>query len=565
MEPISSRRAILLLLSAFSVMLTFSLLSLYLRTDPYVRPLSYFVFVALMTLIVATEIQLAPDRDVYACVILTQVVVIGISLAWSEQLVYPSVTGIDPFWHRMFTLKLIATGRIPSGYAYSSFPLTHLDTAALMMLANVDYKAATMISMGLGQVLADALFTFLLVRFLVHDTKIGLLAALLLIVADYHVQFGWWTTPSTFASIFLLALVYVVLKVRNHSPFAGAWLVILLGVAMVLSHTIVALAMALFFYVIWLVSKWRNRMATKTQERRTAPITIPTVFSILLLGWWAYAFAGPFSTLAEVIRSGFTIDAFYKGPRYVGYTGSVPLVELGISVAGFVTYFALGLVGSLYLLSKRNTLLASYSIGGLTFLSVGFFSLIFGKEVLNVRWWYLSQIVLAGPAAIGLLSIANLVPKRRLRLGIVAAIAFTLCLLMVTSPTANMDNPSVAPHLVARSAFTASEMEAAAFITYHWSGNTASDYIYASNPSSSVFANYYGMGLERIQSLDLAFVKGDFRGINATIIIRHAITEGQLSLAGGLYQLGYDPNTVLGSAGFNRWYDSGSVTAYTPP
>ena len=560
--PYSSRRAVLGLLSAFFLLLTLSVLALYLRTDEYSRPVSYFALVALMTLTVGVELLVAPNREAYVFAILIQIIIIGVSLAWSEQLIYPSVTGIDPFWHRMFTLKLLGTSRIPSGYAYSSFPLTHLDTAALMLLINVEYKGATMLLMGLGQVLADVLFTFLLVRFLVHDNKVGLLSALLLIVADYHVQFGWWTTPSTFASIFMLAIVYAVFKLRSKSIFASAIIVTLLGIAMILSHTIVALAMTLFLYIVWLTSKLQNRKAVGDPKSQSARITVPAVFSILMLGWWAYAFAGPFSTLGEVIRSGFTIDAFYKGPRYAVYTGSVPMFELGLSVTGFVIYFGLGLLGSLYLLSKRSSILTSFSIGALTFLAVGFFSLVLGKEVLNVRWWYLSQIALAGPAAIGLLSIASLPANGRVRHGIVAMIVLALCFLMVTSPTANMDNPSFAPHLVARSAFTASEMEAASFISNHWNGSVSSDYIYASNPSSSVFANYYGVGLERILSLDPALVSGDFRGINAVIIIRQGISEGPFSLAGGLYQLGYDPNAILGNDGFDRWYDSGSVHAY---
>ena len=45
-------------------------------------------------------------------------------------------------------------------------------------------------------------------------------------------------------------------------------------------------------------------------------------------------------------------------------------------------------------------------------------------------------------------------------------------------------------------------------------------------------------------------------------IIRREIVDRPFRLAGGIYRLSYDPNTLLSARGFNRIYDNSAVIAY---
>src|SRR5438445_10134130 len=109
--PQGSRRVLTALITLFLLSFTLALLVVHTRPDPNVRPIAYFVLVSVMAGTVGLEILLSSSgRRWQTGVILLQIVLIGLSLDWTEQLLFASVTGADPSWHRMFTLQLLAQG-----------------------------------------------------------------------------------------------------------------------------------------------------------------------------------------------------------------------------------------------------------------------------------------------------------------------------------------------------------------------------------------------------------------------------------------------------------------------
>src|SRR5438552_704110 len=151
---VESPRVVLALICAFTFLLSASIWSVYMRADTYVRPLAYFVLTSFMAATVGSEILFRPSGDNrYLVAILLQITVIGLSLNWTQQLIFPSVTGIDPAYYRLFTLNLVGSGRIPEGSLYSSFAITQVTTAAVMLAINASYEVAAVQSIGLIQIL----------------------------------------------------------------------------------------------------------------------------------------------------------------------------------------------------------------------------------------------------------------------------------------------------------------------------------------------------------------------------------------------------------------------------
>jgi len=564
--PQGSRRVLTALITLFLLSFTLSLLIVHTRPDPNVRPMAYFAIISVMAGIVGLEIALSSSRRPWQSgVILLQIVLIGLSLDWTEQLLFASVPGADPSWHRMFTLQLIAQARIPQDLGYSSFPVTHLLTSILMLATGFHYETATLFSMGFPEVLLDVMLTFLLGKFLIHKEKPGLLAGLMLVTANYHVQFSWWATPTTLASAFLLVCVYLLVKLRPEHTVTSTFLLLFLGGVVVLTHTVTSVALAIIIVVFWIVKMAGRRPSASQTYEHPIRLGIPSILIVFMAGWWLYAFASPFGTLVDVIRSGFSIDVFYRGPRFLGYVAGVPLPERILDSLGFVVFSIIALLGCLWLLSERGLTSLAFAGSGLTVLLLGFIPSVTGREILNVRWWYYSQILLAIPAAIGLILLVSLGRKRFARRAVAAAAVAGLAFVMITSTTANTDNFMLSPDLGTRSAFTDSEMHAAAFLAAHWTGEISSDFAYATNPSSSVFSNYFNVNPSRVRSLDGALVKGNFADLHGLIVIRAAIVGHPFQLAGGVASMGYDPNVILSAMRIEKVYDSGSVAGYESP
>ena len=105
-----------------------SILSVHFRPELYQRPIFYFALTALMAGVIACQFFTSGRR--HAGLVLIQIVLLGLRIAWSQLLIFPSLLGVDPWHHSAFTNRIIDEGLIPMGYAYSRLPLFHLMIAA---------------------------------------------------------------------------------------------------------------------------------------------------------------------------------------------------------------------------------------------------------------------------------------------------------------------------------------------------------------------------------------------------------------------------------------------------
>lgn len=232
----------------FFILFSYVLISFYLRTDVYIRPISFFVAITIMAIIVAIQILCCHPKGFHVWFVLFEIMIIALILRWSPVFMYPGVVGVDPWTHQRITADLLAFGHIqPDALNYFKMPSYHIFTGMTSLITGLEYKYAVMCSVNLLQVICDVLFIFLLGK-AVFNTKVGLMAGLLLGVANYHVQFGYWTIPNTMGLTIVLIMVYMLFKIRADFHLRGTSLWIVLALTLILTHSVCAMCMCILLF-----------------------------------------------------------------------------------------------------------------------------------------------------------------------------------------------------------------------------------------------------------------------------------------------------------------------------
>lgn len=562
-EIYESKNSILLLISLFFILLTFTILSIYYSPNLFQRPLIYFIMMSLMISFVMLEL-LFNHKNKYSNIILLQIIIIELSLVWSQQLIFPSLTGIDPAYHYKFTNYILNIGHIPLDTNYSTVPLFHLEIAITSLLSTLNYKLAAIFSIDIIRSVVIILVIFLIGRYLYND-NVGLLSGLFLSFANIYVQFGWWTVPNTIAVVFVPLIIYLLLfKKRNYTIIN---LIIILMWALILTHPVTSLWMlfilltgVIIFGIIKILQKLNinsYKINYNNMSFDQISMNIFLFFSIFMFAWWMYS-SGIFNSFFALFSWGVHVDKTISAGNY---WNSVPIQEHIIDNLGLFIYFGISIIGFLYILLKRNLNAILIGSFGMMTLSIGFFSIIGGSEFLNVRWWYFAQILLSILVALSVIIISQVIKNHKMKYIFLGSFIFVFSFLMITSSISDFDNTIFAHDLSVRYAFTPSEISAAEFFSENTVFGISSDYDYALNPSSSLFINYYNFDINRISAFDTSLKKGSYINDGRIKIIREQIVTNPFRLQSGIYRLNYDPNTVL-SDEFDQIYDSNSVKAY---
>ena len=68
-----------------------------------------------------------------------------------------------------------------------------------------------MVSVSLGQIICNAVFVFLIAKCLFKNHRVGLLAALLVILANHLIRMTYWSIPNAFGIVFIPIVIYLAL------------------------------------------------------------------------------------------------------------------------------------------------------------------------------------------------------------------------------------------------------------------------------------------------------------------------------------------------------------------
>jgi hypothetical protein len=563
-------RMYLLLNILFFCLLTYSIAAFYLRPELYTRPLGYFVALAAMAAVLAIEILFLPLRKSAAYFALFKIIVIGLNLAWSQLLIYPSLVGADPWYHQMFTLKILHAGHIPSGYhQYSQLPTMHLMIGGTMLITGLDYKMATMFSVSLLQVVCNIMFIFLLGKF-IHSAKAGLLAALSVGTANYFIQFSYTPVPNTMGVVFIPIIIYLLFKLRQEKPKVSICLSVLFIAAVLLTHTVATVMLVAVLFLIWLAFELYKRLRYQAAERAWVFLVVTLVLTAAGLSYWA---RDPFiwRNLSDLVRAfeAALLRGFAPLPgnltplqaAVVQYqTHVVPVSEQLFNQLGLFSFYGLAFVGSFAMLGRslRNRYGFALVIASLLILAANFFVILPFQSWLVPRINHLLQILLAIPVGTAFLWLASLPGRKIASACLIGTIVFALSFLMVMSPQLNRDNRTFSANTIVRYAFTESELQAFDTASTFYDGEIGIDG-YGVRPLQLTLAPS-----NEISSIDDQLFSRDYGDCrDMLVMIRKEVVVNPWEISDlGPFRLDYDPRQALMKQGFSEVYDNGLVSGF---
>ena len=536
---------------------SYSLLILHLSTGE--RPLGYFISVALMGTLVALEaITTPPEAKARNALILVKIIFIALSLRWSLFYMYPgSYFGTDPWRNAAVFNQIINAGHmLPEIGGYYYMPVQNLVVAATAQLTGLAVREAAMLSISLFEVLS-LVFIFLLGR-QIFNIKIGLLAALLLAMNNLHIMWGWWIVAQTAGIALVSMLSFMVFTPQAYGKVVFRALTFMTLIILIITHSVssfVELFILLLVFAGSLIYGWVSK-----NRQSITPGNLLVFYTVALLGYWLYIsnFFPSFLRMIWGIGPDFSAAIVYS-PSLVTV---VKPVWSEINRLGNWLFYGFSALGLLSVLNPRNINVTRFNLVFCGILLISLVYVVFivlDIEVMIGRWFVFMDILLAVPAAIGLIFLAKSLFVSWAKLGVLALSAFLLMFLMITNTTASFDSPIYPEYLKDRSALTVSELNAAETISSISTDNIVMDTAY-----SFSLADKPGVRVVGLSSQD---VQDRFENIRGLLVLReYAMTNVFIALnKEGIYkaQITFDPYRELAGKGFNRVYDNGPVSAYS--
>ena len=506
----------------------FYILSIYLlQYGEYSRPIVYYFLIALLAALIAFDIQNKKDIRI----ILLKILLISMNIRWSIYFMYPGYVGIDPWYHAKLIDYIISNGEISvSKYRYFYYPSLHLLGAITSTVLGINIKNSMILSVGFFEV-TSIIFIFLTSR-MVSNEKIASIAALLVGVSGYHIQWGYQIISMSLGLGLFTMVFYLIIKAYNTKNAIWVWLLFGLIPFMLLTHTIVMVCMLTLFIVL-LVGQWFHSLVYKNTSIFEFSIT-KNLFFITLLAtilYWGYFsrfsnyVLGSMESLAtgyfKLILAGlflfiFTMLVFFTSKQKINqikarlylnladrskhyiysYNPSVvlfailimlPITLYGITLQSsgmfgvlatelnrmeFLIFMALFCIGSLYFISlkKKNLHYTAIITASIGFIAIICISLAIGFDsILPNRWFSFMFVVASLISAEGLVVLSSIHDKTIFKGVLMLTLIFIFTLFGTTGFAANMQ-PVYATGDT-RQAYTTSELMAAMTVSSLYKGN----------------------------------------------------------------------------------------------
>jgi|GEM_PF-5177183 len=543
-----------LLASLYFIILTITIIIWHSRDNEFERPLLLFVFVAIMCGIIAMEI-FHSSRS-HSFIIIIQIIIVGCILLFSVTQMFPDIVGVDSYWHRWLTSKIIDNGSLQPGYDYSNMPIFHLLVGSTILILNVPYEYSAIVSISLVQLILGSLLIYLISRKVFGKVRIALLTALFATIGTYSVFMTLWAIPTTLAMIFVLITYYIIIKNWNQKTFLNSVLSIFFMFTLILTHTVTSVLLALIIFVIWVSNSTIIKMPKKNSK--TELFVIFVLFITTMLFWWSYASGLVIVKMSNLLSWGFSRDLFVRSlSEYSNAFVLTPLYEHILIYLGIFMYFSISIIGILFMLSKKgNELTSSYALAGMAPLIISFIALVSGKTLLDERWWFYSQILLSLPVACAIFLIHSPHMKKYYLASIMrGCIVGLIVFLMIATPLANFDSHPLTPSSGVRYSPTESEIQAIRTSHALWQGDVAGDKYYAATVMANLGFSY--------KLIDESILTSNYSNCtDSMVLVRSEIVSSQIVVFDSPIRLNYNPNDALSSQGYSKIYVSGSVTGY---
>jgi hypothetical protein len=503
--------------------------------------------------IIACEALCSQSRrtDVF---ILLQIIFLGTTIAWTQLLIFPSLLGIDTWEHAAMTAQIINEFRIPIGYGYSNFPLFHIFVALTSIITGFGYKISAMLSVGLGQIICEVLVLYLVGKKIFNNPRAGLLASLLVVIANYAIFMTVWSIPNGYSSVFILFVIFLFLFFKINRKIFTIFLLFI--IALILTHTLSAAWAVMFLFILW-GGLYVSRYFFPQEERPMFSLVIPIFSSIMMVGWWVYQSIN-LAMFIKLYETGFNLDAFSAISSIIkDIVYQVPIEEMIFNDIGLYLFFSLSFVGIFYMISKKgNRSTFSLAFVCVAPLIISFSSLMTGHYLLEERWWFIAEMLLSIPLGYGLLLLSSgKFTKNIVSLIFIFCLITTLSFFSILSPPANNDNDIFSPNTNVRYAPIESELASFTFIE-KFEGTIKTDNYFASKVLGYSRENVQQFSSHELQQ-GVFFVQD-----KELVLVRSYITKKTFLAFNGFYKMKFDLREKMGERKFSNVYNSGSTYAY---
>jgi len=542
----------------FILILFLSILLIVYRPEPYTRPIAFFVLSSILAGLLALEIISSENKLITTYSLLIKIIILGILLRWISLIIFPGPVWFDPWYHENIVSQILSSSHIPETglQSYEKLPIYHLLISSIILFTGLNFKAAFLIFICPIEVILQVLLIFMIGNKLFLGNKISLFASLLLIVSDYNIENGIIEYPNGFAIIFILAIVYIILKSQITTSARWIMINIIIMLMVILTHTLAAMAIAIMILSFWFGSYLYNNIFQKNKKRDVASFSLLLLFSIAMFSWWMYA-SGHYILLVKVITWAFQADKYFpENPiKELKYLASIPINEVVYDKMGFTIYFFFSSIGCLFLMSKYSYSKINgfvYALGSIVLAIIGFLGTVFNLLFIPNRWIFMSQTMLSIPAAIGISIIIRIDKYKR---ALITSIIVIMTFFMITDSIANFDTPILSPKIMVRASLYLSEIQSIDTILAYDNNTIASDQLaiaYISN-KKDIKTQLINDSLDKQEFISL---------LGSTIIIRKTIIDSPFYAYGTIWKLYFDPRDILINEDMNCVYDSGSTIAF---
>lgn len=452
----------------FGIIYFFMLIFVILRTIsypiPYSRPKEYFVLIPFAVSLVSVAILLTQMESKKNIVILGEIIILSLTLRWIPLSLFPGHIGIDPWWHQIFTQKIITSCHIPQGNPYSYLPIMHLIIGETSIVLGINYKSSVFVSIVLFSAYS-VVFIFLAGR-LAYNEKVGLMAALFLGIADIQINYGIVVVPLTLTVSMIPLVIYLIFKIATKPRSLNITLLLMvIGTTLVLTHPLGAFSITfllLIFYLIFdLYVPYTNTRPTKKIFGKSI-----VLFSIFIIFWYSYKTPQYLNKIKLLLEFGFSFAEGGFAIQAHNYSLR-EIMEVMLGVLGFHLYLGISLIGMFYSLS--NEFMTKYRLGlALSGIILG--GMIFLMLLLNFvglmpgRWYPILQVVVSFNTGLGIFLLSSLARNHN-RVLFISVITFIVSFFMITAPIANYDTPIYSKSITPLLAFTRSDLIAINFIS----------------------------------------------------------------------------------------------------